>query len=137
MRGRWAIEGELKVQGTPRLQDVEEIGATAIVTVCTKLPPPEVIDAVLEFHHIPIPDGQTVMEDDFWYAADTVLALLARGHVVILNCLAGRTRSWTVAALVAMELGTVHDGADAIRWARERRPLAIANAGFEAWLRRL
>ena len=136
MRG-WPVLENLTVMGKPRLEDLRGHGATAVVSVCKKGTDPEVLAASgVEYVYLPIPDGKRVPVDLFEEARAAVERLLDAGHHVVVHCLAGRNRSATVAALVVRSRCRV-SGAAALAHVRARRPNAVANPVFEAYLREL
>jgi len=67
---------------------------------------------------------------------DTVVRLIRLGHKVLVHCHMGKNRSGLLNALVAMKILGI-SGADAVELVRGRRPDALGNAVFTAYLRSL
>lgn len=64
---------------------------------------------------------------------DTVVRLIQLGHKVLVHCHRGKSRSGLVNALVAMTILGI-SGKDAVALVRRRRPGALGNAVFTAYL---
>ena len=85
----------------------------------------------IEYMHWPIPDGK--IHGPVANRLLLLAAALARRVGVAVHCRAGRNRSGLLAALIVRErLGLT--GHDAMELVRERRPRALANDDFAAWL---
>lgn len=123
----------LFISGIPKPEDIERGEITAVVNTIKADDSPEVISQLRYYAHYAIPDGKVVKKDLLSQAADDALYFW-NGHNVLIHCRAGRNRSATVAALVLFELGVVDTPKEAIDYIRSRRPRAIANPAFEAWL---
>ena len=67
---------------------------------------------------------------------DAVVRLIQLGHKVLVHCHRGKSRSGLLNALVAMKILGI-SGADAVDLVRRRRPDALGNAVFTAYLRSL
>ncbi|HEV2282313.1 MAG TPA: dual specificity protein phosphatase [bacterium] len=67
---------------------------------------------------------------------DTVVRLIQLGHKVLVHCHMGKSRSGLLNALVAMKILGI-TGSDAVELVRGRRPGALGNAVFTAYLRSL
>ncbi|MHB8732958.1 MAG: protein-tyrosine phosphatase family protein [bacterium] len=67
---------------------------------------------------------------------DTVVRLIRLGHTVLVHCHMGKNRSGLLNALVAMQILGI-SGAAAVELVRRRRPDALGNAVFTAYLRSL
>lgn len=132
----WHIDTNLEVCGTPTVKQIEVYQWTACLTVCTKLPPAEVRRKLMWWQHVPVSDGKGLQVEDYVRARDYALAMLDRGHRVVINCLAGRNRSCLIAALVLMERYRI-DGASAAYIVRARRPNALVNTVHYEWLESL
>ena len=88
----------------------------------------------IEYVHWPIPDGK--IHGPVANRLLLLAAALARRVGVAVHCRAGRNRSGLLVALIVRErLGLT--GRDAMELVRERRPRALANEDFAAWLDRL
>ncbi len=86
------------------------------------------------YQHIPLSDGK-VVPHDAERAAQVLVEAIRAGRNTLVHCNAGRNRSPFVAALALCEV-TGRSGLEMIEFIRERRPLALANAAFEAVLLR-
>jgi len=64
---------------------------------------------------------------------DTVVRLIQLGHKVLVHCHMGKSRSGLLNALVAMKILGI-SGSDAVDLIRARRPGALGNAVFTAYL---
>lgn len=67
---------------------------------------------------------------------DAVAALIQLGHKVLVHCHMGKSRSGLVNALVAMKILGI-SGSEAVDLIRARRPGALGNAVFTAYLKSL
>ena len=84
--------------------------------------------------YFPIDDDFEKMPDQHKLRAIAKLgaALIADGHRVLSHCGMGYNRSALVAGLILIELGM--SGSDVVARLRERRPGALFNDGFAAFL---
>lgn len=131
----WRIDDRLWVSGRPSLNTLAQTGATAVLTVCPKTPPAEVIMStqVEWWKHMPLSDGKRLKPEQYFAATDTAGKMLDAGHTVLVHCMAGRNRSCLIAALVLRE----RYGAPGVHVAeivRERRPRALDNPAQYEWL---
>lgn len=129
----WRIDDRLYVSGIPSRKVVDDVGATAVVTVCSRTPAEEVRASLPVWYHLPLRDGKRLQTEEYRRAAELVTSLLDSGHTVLVHCVAGRNRSSLVAALVVQDRHRL-TGDEALAWIRERRPRSLANAAFETWL---
>jgi len=67
---------------------------------------------------------------------DAVVRLIQLGHKVLVHCHKGKSRSGLLNALVAMQILGI-SGADAVALLRRRRPGALGNQVFSAYLESL
>ena len=67
---------------------------------------------------------------------DTLVRLIGLGHKVLVHCHRGKSRSGLVNALVAMKILGI-DGSSAVDLVRRRRPEALGNHVFAAYLQAL
>ncbi|HEV2357178.1 MAG TPA: dual specificity protein phosphatase [bacterium] len=67
---------------------------------------------------------------------DAVVSLIALGHRVLVHCHRGKSRSGLLNALVAMKILGI-SGREAVDLVRRRRPGALGNAVFTAYLEAL
>jgi protein-tyrosine phosphatase len=67
---------------------------------------------------------------------DAVVRLIQGGHKVLVHCHRGKSRSGLVNALVAMQIRGI-SGAAAVELVRQKRPGALANPVFAAYLEAL
>jgi len=67
---------------------------------------------------------------------DTAVRLIGRGHKVLVHCHRGKSRSGLFNALVARQILGI-TGAEAVDLVQRRRPQALGNATFAAYLEAL
>lgn len=77
--------------------------------------------------HVPIPDFQVPLLEDFQFALESTLAAAKRGRTVVIHCHAGVGRTGTLAAGIAKVIFGM-TGADAVAWVRRFIPTAVENA---------
>lgn len=135
----YEVGPELYVSGWPKsegLADIQREGITAVICMCRKRTPVEVIGRERVFHYLPVPDGKTVPVEDMRAAVTLINQLRAAGHVVLVHCLQGRNRSM-LAAVLAERKRRGWTGAQALEHAQRVRPRCLHNPVFADWLRSL
>lgn len=134
MGTHWPILDRLSVSGIPHPEDIQKFGYHAVISVHTEETPGYRLPGV-EYYHLAMSDGQ-LRQPSFAHLQLAVLAgieLLEDGKRVLIHCRAGRDRSCTTAALVTRYYFG-WSGPELIQFVRERRPRAINNKWFEAYL---
>ena len=140
----WGVDGRHERDLETDLDAVREWGAAALVTLmegdelARLAAPPDVWrESVarrgVEWHHLPIVDGDVPQEDfeDRWiYSGVRLRRLLRAGARVAVHCRGGLGRTGTIAARLLIELG--ESPAAAVRRVRAARTGAIENAAQEA-----
>jgi hypothetical protein len=124
---RWPIEQkmELIVQG--------RIGAVACLVNRHDIEMAQLLGRSYIFY--PVSDGR-VVDRGLEFIAYDLSQVIRLGKAVIVHCRAGRNRSGLLAALVVREV-TGCTGKEALEIVQERRPNALANPHFCAYLRSL
>lgn len=90
----------------------------------------------LDWHHVPIPDMQVPderFERGWTYTGHVLRRKLAAGERVLLHCRGGLGRTGTIAARLAIELGTPPEAA--LRAVREARRGTVETPAQEAYVR--
>ncbi len=119
-----------------KLLELEELGITVVANMI-RIPDEDIAgpDGV-EYYMLPIPDGKIKDPDMLNRLADRLLQRILGGKKVLIHCNAGRNRSGLVSALVVRRYYKI-SGQEALNYVRGKRPQAIANPHFEAYLEEL
>jgi protein-tyrosine phosphatase len=112
---------------------VEVLRAYGITTVVSLWHPDLELRDAVRYLHLHIPDGKRLDAAPVEDLALTVASDIRNGGVALVHCHAGRNRSGLLNALVVREM-TNCTGLEAMQLVRRRRPRAIANPVFEAYL---
>jgi protein-tyrosine phosphatase len=136
------LEGQLFQSGAPEdaaeWMSIHARGIDAVVDLYGTLDPgvPTAPNSIL-YIFWPIEDGPALPDLGILEVlVDTVVHLIQRGHKVLVHCHRGKSRSGLVNALVAMKMLGIC-GPEAIALVRRRRPGALGNAVFTAYLEAL
>lgn len=124
---RWPIEQKIELIAQGR------IGAVACLVNKHDIEMAQLLGRSYIFY--PVSDGRTV-DRGLEFIAYDLSQVIRLGKAVIVHCRAGRNRSGLLAALVVMEV-TGCSGKEALGLVQERRPNALANPHFCAYLRDL
>lgn len=110
-----------------------ELGITGAVNLYSKADGE--LAGVVEYWHIPIADGELVGETAAMLdgVARMIKHSMSRGGGWMVQCRAGRNRSGLLSALVVRQVLGLN-GEMALELVRQRRPRAVANPHFEAYL---
>ena len=116
-----------------KLLELGELGIT-IVANMIRIPDEDISgpDGV-EYYMLPIADGKIKDPDMLNRLADRLLQRILEGQKVLIHCNAGRNRSGLVSALIVRGYYNI-SGQKALNYVRRKRPQAIANPHFEAYL---
>lgn len=137
----WPLREDLVLSSFPSPEDMHrnywEGDTVSMITLSKKKPVPLTYDGLgwWKYHHIPdgivTPDRQRLIYE----ARDTVLAMMTRpgNRLTVIHCLAGRSRSGLVGALVLQWLNN-WTGEEAMNYVRQCRPKAVNNVHFEQFL---
>ncbi len=91
------------------------------------------IRAAVHYFHYPMPDGKALNRDELWAISRMMADYIHLGGRVLVTCHAGRNRSGLMNALIVRRLLKC-SGAQALAEVRARRPNAVANPTFAAYL---
>lgn len=86
----------------------------------------------IEYHHVPISDGK-VLDPRLPALTELIVSRVRADVPVLVTCRAGRNRSGLLVALAVRQLLDV-TGVEALEYLRAKRPSAVANPAFEAYL---
>lgn len=125
----WQITDRLWVSGHPKAKDLEQSGATVVVTMCKKkFETPEDLFS----WYLPVQDGKKLQVPMYKYARDVVLTEHRGGGTVLVHCLQGRNRSMLVAGLACRHI-TGESSAEIYARIMEMRPSAFHNELQREW----
>jgi len=134
------LEGQLYQSGAPEdaaeWTSVRSLGIDVVVDLFGSLDPGVPIEPnSILYIYWPIEDAAALPAIGILNVlVDAIVRLIRLGHKVLVHCHRGKSRSGLVNALVVMQMLGI-TGADAVEFVRSRRPGALGNEVFTAYLR--
>lgn len=126
------------LDGDVKRSVLDENDIDYIINLWSRPDPAFVGVAGLTYINYPIPDGNELSSVKLGLLVDlasgAAFHINATGHAVLVQCHAGRNRSGLLSALIVRELNGC-TAAAALDYVRARRPGAVDNPFFEAFLR--